>query len=192
MKKLGIVTALVVLPLLLVASGLAVTRGKDGGSFAARLNGYQEVPSISTTGRGTFAVRVSFEEDTIRYRLSYAALEGGNVLAAHIHFAERHVNGAVVAFLCGGGGKPACPPRGTVSGTITAADIVAVPAQGIAAGEIDEVIHAMRRGATYANVHTTTFPGGEIRGQILRGKHHGYVGSEDDLAEDDGGGGGEH
>ena len=55
---------------------------------------------------------------------------------------------------------------GIVTGVVTAADVVAVPSVGIGAGEFAEVIRAMRKGDTYANVHTTLFPGGEIRGQI--------------------------
>jgi hypothetical protein len=39
---------------------------------------------------------------------------------------------------------------------------------GIAPGEFDELIAAIRAGATYANVHTVGRPGGEIRGQIGR------------------------
>ena len=49
-------------------------------------------------------------------------------------------------------------------------------AQKIAAGEIGELIAAMKAGATYANVHTMEFPGGEIRGQL------------DDEGDDDHGG----
>lgn len=55
---------------------------------------------------------------------------------------------------------------GALLGTLTAADILAVPSQGIDAGEIEEVIAAMRRGAVYVNVHSDLHPGGEIRGQI--------------------------
>ena len=47
--------------------------------------------------------------------------------------------------------------------------------QGIAAGEFAELVRAMRAGATYVNIHTTAFPGGEIRGQVSdddRGRDH--------------------
>jgi hypothetical protein len=99
--------------------------------------------------------------------LSYNPLEGGMVLAAHIHVAREFVNGGIVINLCGAGGKPPCPmPSGQVTAMVTAADVVEVAAQGIAAGELAEVISAMRSGATYVNVHSTAFPGGEIRAQI--------------------------
>ena len=79
------------------------------------------------------------------------------------------------AFLCGGGGKPACPATGgTVTGAIRAADGIGPAGQGIAAGEFAELVRAMRAGKTYANVHTSpTYAGGEIRGQIGRNKTSG-------------------
>ena len=139
---------------------------EDQDTFVARLTGFQETPSISTRARGRFEAQIGRGE--IRYTLSYENLEA-SVTAAHIHFAQRHVAGGIVAFLCGGGNKPACPsPSGTVSGTITASNIIGPAAQGIAPGEFREVVRALRVGATYANVHSTTFPAGEIRGQIRR------------------------
>jgi hypothetical protein len=53
-----------------------------------------------------------------------------------------------------------------VTGTLTPANVVGPTGQGIAAGEFAEVIRAIRKGSAYANVHSTKFPGGEIRGQI--------------------------
>jgi hypothetical protein len=145
----------------------------------ARLDGFQENPSISTTGRGRLDLRIDDDAQTIEYELSYEGLEGvgttpfvtdGVVSASHIHVGARAVNGGVSAFLCGGGGKPACPtPSGTVTGVIAAADVIGPAGQGINAGEptaFAELVRAIRAGYTYANVHTTRWPGGEIRGQI--------------------------
>ncbi len=172
MKKIAISTALIAV-VLLVAGSVAVAgegRGGHGGVFSAKMNGYNEVPlAISTNGRGRFTARIRFEQDSIRYRLTYNGLEGGDVLFAHLHLGQKHTVGGVFAFLCGGGGKPACPAKGTASGEIKASDILALPAQGIAAGELDEAIRAIRKGAVYANLHTRTYPAGEIRGQVERG-----------------------
>lgn len=158
----------------LFAGSLAVAKNGNGSSSArAHLNGYNEVPgSISTVARGVFRARIDKHANTIDYTLTYSGIEGGTATQAHIHFGQRHTAapGNVSAFLCGGGDKPACPtPGGTVSGTIDAADVVGPAGQGIAPGQIDELIRAMRAGATYANVHSTTYPGGEIRGQIKAG-----------------------
>jgi CHRD domain len=154
----------------------------NGRKAEADLDGYQELSpasSISTLGNGEFEARV--QSQAIEYELSYEDLEGGAVLFAHIHFGQFHTNGGVSAFLCGGGGKPACPaPPATVTGTIVPTDVVGPAAQGIAAGEFDELVRAMRAGATYANVHTTMFPGGEIRGQIDLGGRDGRDDRDDD------------
>jgi hypothetical protein len=72
-------------------------------------------------------------------------------------------------------GTQTCPQSGSVSGTIAAADVQAAPTtQQLAAGEILEVVAAIRAGAAYANVHTDISPGGEIRGQIGRSGGNGH------------------
>ena len=132
--------------------------------------------SISTQARGDFRARV--ENGTITYRLRYSGIEGGATTQAHIHFGQLHTAGGVSAFLCGGGDKPACPsPGGTVEGTIDGADVVGPAGQGIAVGQFDELVRALRAGATYANVHSSTYAGGEIRGQI---KGRGFGRDKDD------------
>ena len=53
-----------------------------------------------------------------------------------------------------------------MTGTITPTDVSGPVGQGIAAGEWAEFVAAIRAGVTYANAHSATHPGGEIRGQI--------------------------
>jgi hypothetical protein len=82
--------------------------------------------------------------------------------------------GGVSVFLCtnlGNGpmGTQACPANGTVTGTITAADVIGPVGQGITAGEFAELLKAIRAGFVYANVHSALFGGGEIRGQLTPG-----------------------
>jgi hypothetical protein len=140
---------------------------EDEREFKARLNGYQETPAVFSTGKGRFEAQLSADGTTLSYTLTYSGLEGATTTAAHIHFGQKNVAGGVAAFLCGGGGKPACPnTAGTVSGTVVAADVIGPAAQGIAAGEFGELLTAMEDGMTYANVHTNKHPGGEIRGHI--------------------------
>jgi hypothetical protein len=154
----------------------ALEQGDRARRAKASLEGFQEVPAISTTGSGRLDLRIDDDAQTIEFELSYGDLEGiapfvpgGVVTAAHIHLGATGTNGGVSAFFCGGGGKPACPPSGTVTGTVTAADIVGPAAQGIDPGEATafaELVRAIRAGYTYVNVHTTRWPTGEIRGRI--------------------------
>jgi hypothetical protein len=170
----GLVAALT-LVMMLGASALAMA---DGGTFKARLQGFQEVPAISTEASGEFSAKLSEDETSFEYELSYENLSG-TVSQGHIHLAQRGVNGGIHVWLCQTttnvdptGLAPTCPQSGTVTGTITAANVIApMTPQGIAAGEFAELVEAMRAGVTYANVHSLPqFPGGEIRGQIRKGK----------------------
>jgi hypothetical protein len=128
------------------------------------LSGYQEVPPISTTMTGSFTASL-VGGNTVEYELTYSGSEGTPSMA-HIHFGTPGVNGGIMAFLCGGGGKPACPASGTVSGTIVAADILALPSQGIVAGDFAAFIDTIVNKAAYANVHSSVYAGGEIRGKL--------------------------
>ena len=137
----------------------------------AKLVSFNQVPSVLATGHGRFEAEIE-ENSTIRYRLSYEDMSSP-VVQAHIHFGASKTNGGVMVFLCGGS-KPACPASGTVTGTITAADVSVLPVtngdsvipQGINPGDLAGMIDAIRSGNTYVNVHTATFPTGEIRGQV--------------------------
>ena len=151
----------------LMLAGLAIA-DPHGRNFKASLDSYHETSlSLSTSGTGSFQARLNHDGDQLTYELQYSGLEGGNVLFAHVHLGQIGTTGGVMFFLCGGGGRPACPnPPATVTGTVTASDVIGPSGQGVAPGEFQEAIGAMRDGAAYANVHTTVYPSGEIRGQI--------------------------
>jgi hypothetical protein len=169
----GVIAALAAVGTVAVAGG--------GDNFREDLTGYQEDPLVlSTTGNGSFKAHVNDSQQTIDYRLRYADLEGA-VQQAHIHFGGLHQSGGISVFLCtnlGNGpvGTPVCPAApGTVTGTLDPTDVIGPAGQGIDAGEFAELVDAMRSGVTYANVHSTKYPGGEIRAQL----------GEDDDGDDD-------
>lgn len=159
-KGYGLIS-LIMLLVMLPASSQAGTK-----SLFAFLNGYDEVPSVFTEANGLFRGRIN-RDGTIDFVLRVKNLSAP-IQAAHIHFAQKAANGGVVVTLCGGPDPAvvgAC--SNSVRGTIDASTVGGSAAgQGIEAGDIDALIAAIRSGNTYVNVHTATFPAGEIRGQI--------------------------
>ena len=163
----------------------AATAGDRGRDFETDMTGFEEVPSVSTTGGGQVDAAVNRAGTELRYTLRYRNLEGA-VQQSHIHFGQEGVNGGIVVFLCTNLGNgpvgrtvPPCPPPpATVKGVLTADDVSTAAAssmartQGIAEREFAELVRAMRAGVTYANVHSDRWPGGEIRGQFDHEQGH--------------------
>lgn len=165
-----------VLALFSVSALAAPAAQQEKNRLTAHLTGIQEVVAgtVITDATGTFVATVN-NDSTITYTLTYNNLSSA-VLQAHIHIGATKTSGSVSVFLCsnlgnGPAGTPACPDdashSGTLSRTVSAADVTAgAAAQGVPAGDIKDVLRAIASHVTYANVHTTNHPGGEIRGQI--------------------------
>ena len=117
----------------------------------AEISGFQEIPTLSTSAGGSLDLTIAPDDSSIAYTLTYDGFDT-NVLQSHIHLGRPAFNGGVMVFFCtnlappaGVPIPPACPVRGgTVTGTLTAADVVGPAAQGVAAGEFSEVIDALR------------------------------------------------
>lgn len=146
----------------------------DDNRLEARLAGPNEVPAVSTGAKGKFSMKIANDDSQFTYELTFSGIEG-TVTQAHIHFGQANVAGGIMIWLCQSAtNQPAtgpsvsvCPtPGGTVTGTVTAANVIGPAGQGVSAGEFAEALAAIRRGLAYANVHSTKIPGGEIRGQI--------------------------
>jgi hypothetical protein len=179
------VLPLIALPGLALVAVSAMS-GDDGrhrhdNRIFAELKPTEEVPAVSSlTASGRFKATVDAENQTISYELSYDGLQAPAV-QAHIHVGQRRVNGGISVFLCGNPpsvpaaptpAPPACPPApATVTGVLTAANIVGPVPQGIEAttatvNEFEELVAMLRQEIAYVNVHSSRFPGGEIRGQV--------------------------
>jgi CHRD domain len=167
---------------MLLAGGLA---GLSAGfaqaqEFGARLNGFEEIGglgagetgAIRSNGKGTVSLDV--DKNQASYTLTYSGLSAP-VTQAHIHLGKLHVAGGIMVFFCtnlnnGPAGTPACPASGgTVAGTWTAASVVGPASQNVTPGDFSAVLDALNSNTAYANVHTSKFPAGEIRGQVRRG-----------------------
>ena len=71
-------------------------------SIRADLRGIEEPPSISSTGSGEFRAKISRDETSFEYELTFEDLEG-DVTQSHIHIAQKGVNGGISIWLCGTG-----------------------------------------------------------------------------------------
>lgn len=170
MGRIALRTAEAVVVLAATIGVAAALRASEKQSVKSdEMTGYQEVPGVSSNGTGSFAAEIDDDARTIDFTLTYTGLSSP-AGASHIHFGNRFDLGGVSVFLCGGGGRPACPPGtsdvATVTGTIIPSDVLGPATQGIAPGEFDELVRAIRAGMTYANVHSALFGGGEIRAQV--------------------------
>lgn len=137
---------------------------QSAAHYQAHATGAAEVPANDSRAQGVALLRLSADGSALHYRLIVANIE--NVLMAHIHLAPAGANGAVVAWLYPSAPPPSLIPgrtQGTLAeGTITAASLVGP----LAGASLADLVAAIESGGAYVNVHTSQFPGGEIRGQL--------------------------
>jgi len=143
--------------------------------FVASLSGFNEIGALNnatgailSNGKGSLVLTLHRQARTAEFSLTYSGLSSP-VTVAHIHFGKVHVAGGVIVFFCGGGGQGDCPASGNVSGTISAGNVQAIASQNVTAGDFAAREDALTTNTAYANVHTSMFPAGEIRGQIHSG-----------------------
>ncbi len=115
--------------------------------FGAALTGGQEVPPVATNASGSAVFALSDDATTLNYRVMVRDIT--NISASHIHLGAAGANGAVVFPLYTGGGS--FDVNNPISGALALTD---------------DNIFALLQSKYYVNVHTTTVPSGEIRGQI--------------------------
>jgi CHRD domain len=128
---------------------------KDVQIFRATLAGSEEVPARATGGFGTAGVNIN-NNNTMDIVVEVHGVQ--NITASHIHIGARGVNGSVrLGFPLAG------TPIATVDGILVKGTFGPAAVTGVS---YDELVAAIRSGNAYVNVHSTTYTGGEIRGQL--------------------------
>ena len=179
LRRIALCAPLVALFSIVIGLPTVAFGDDDNREFRAFFLGVNETPSsVSTEASASLKLHISGSGDaaTIDYTLMYANLRA-DATQAHMHFGQSRTSGPVVVYLCKTTqtdaplSTPTCAPRtATITGKLTAAEVTGKAAtQGIAAGEMARFVRAIREGATYGNVHSKMFPGGETRGQLIRG-----------------------
>lgn len=158
--------------------GVSAAYAANELKFRADLSGAQEVTTpaggVATDTAGT--IEVEFDAALTRTQFRLTVRSGSGIIQAHFHCASAGVNGPIVAFLFGPVDPPVDVGEGSVEVTLDNSDILPpatpenIEACGVPLNNIASLAFAMRAGKIYANVHSTTFPAGVIRGQLLEDK----------------------
>ena len=138
---------------------------KDKMNFTTHLSGDNEVPARDTNATRQVIVRINKDESSIHFKIIVANVQA-NITGSHFHMGPAGANAGVVVNLLNISDFPPetnAPVNGILAeGTITASNL-----SGALAGKpLSNLISAIRAGNIYVNVHTTTYPGGEVRGQL--------------------------
>ena len=126
--------------------------------YVLALTGAAERPNAVTTTSTGSAVITVLNKDSIEY-LMYVS--GDSITASHIHAADVNSAGPIMVFTFGG------PVTGRIDGAFRFGYITRT---GTFSGAftMDSLLTRIRAGNAYLNVHTRKFPGGELRGQIVK------------------------
>lgn len=126
-------------------------------SFDALFTGAQEVPAVTTTATGLANVKLNTTFDSLWYDIAITGL-ADPATGAHFHNGAPGVSGPVVY---------------DISSSINGNRIT-----GLATGtDVTPLVNDLLKGNLYLNIHNTTNPNGEIRGQVYRLLREGYSGA---------------
>jgi hypothetical protein len=160
-KILVVVAAIIALATLSFAADMSDKPIVEKTAFVATLSGGEEVPAVMTDATGKAAFSLSKNGMSLRYSVKVKNIE--NVTAAHIHTGKMGQGGAPIALI-----KITASKAGKFSGTLAKGKITEQELMTSYKGKtLKDLIAAMKSGDTYINVHTTKYPDGEMRGQIM-------------------------
>jgi hypothetical protein len=142
-------------------------------SYDADLDGPSEIPGNASPATGDGLITIDFDTLMMDVHINFAGLVG-NTTASHIHcctVVPGSANVGVATTLPTFTGFPSGVTAGTYDHTFDMALLSSynpafVTAKGGIGNAFDALVAGMETGNAYLNIHTTMFPGGEIRGLL--------------------------
>jgi hypothetical protein len=144
--------------------------GAHEAVFGGALVGASENPPSSSTAIGVGTVTIDFDLVTMRVQETFSGLSG-TTTASHIHCCTTDPfagNVGVATQLPSFSGFPLGVSSGTFDQTFdmslaSSYNPAFVTANGSVGGAFNALVGGLESGRAYLNIHTTAFPGGEIR-----------------------------
>ena len=146
------------------ALGLSACNSDPQEKYVAELRGSNEVPANNSSAIGRVVLLVSRDGSFAEYSAEVSGLSAG-IQGGHFHRAAAGTNGGIVlSFFFNSSGVA----TNSVTPGTTDLEINKAIGRTINKTQLDAILADLRAGNIYANVHTPNFPGGEVRGQLIR------------------------
>lgn len=162
MKIRVLALSALVLGLVAATGSAAAQTNTSSPTFITQLLGSNEPSQPDTNASGVAGVVLSSDGSTMYYSLTVTGMSAPLTMA-HIHLGPIGVNGPIVVGLCTPDTTPCATEGEVASGTFTEADFVGP----LAGASLADLMDQIRQGNAYVNVHSTQYPGGEARGQLV-------------------------
>jgi|RhiMetdeSRZDD1v2_1073273.scaffolds.fasta_scaffold277900_1 CHRD domain-containing protein len=157
LKQVSKTFAIVIISLLVFLVALNPVNANQQ-DFRTSLNGSQEIPSNNSSATGLASFKV-IGNNSVQYEINVTGLD--KVMEAHLHLGKIGTNGDPIVMLFNTG------PTGPINGTLISDKFSANDFLGPMSGKsITDIVDKMKSGEIYVNIHTGSFPDGELRGQI--------------------------
>jgi len=123
---------------------------------------------IATAAYGTLNLTPSIDGTIISYVADISGI-GSNIEKVHVHLGHPTGQGPLLFSLhnTANDGPFSNPKQGTLTLADLNLDPIARTVEDLGINDVATVIDNLQRGNTYVNVHTTAFPSGELRGQVV-------------------------
>lgn len=147
-----------------LALAVAACNNEEQERYVAELSAANEVPANTSTAVGRVVLLVNKDATGAEYSVEVDGLSAG-IQGGHFHRAPSGSNGPIVlSFFFNSSGVA----TNSVTPGTTDLEINKAIARTITKEQLDAILSDLRAGNLYANVHTPTRPGGEVRGQMIR------------------------